>query len=163
MHMRFLCCMFVAVLGICGTAHPADAVKTTATPQATATDTAAGSVKTLKGEAIIVRNGQEIPAELGSRVYAEDVLRTGKGASLGIILRDDTTVSLGPSSELGMKEFAFKPNEGLFAVALDMVKGTFVYVSGRIAKLAPDAVKVETPVGVVAVRGTKFMAKIEGK
>ncbi len=164
MCMRLLCCLLVGMLGICVTAYSENADKNTADPQqASGTDTAAGSIKTLKGEATIVRNGQEILAELGSRVYSEDVLRTGEDGSLGIILRDDTTVSLGNSSELRMKEFAFKPNEGVFAVALKMVKGTFVYVSGRIAKLAPEAVKVETPVGVVAVRGTKFMAKIEGK
>ena len=113
MYTRMLCCVFVGIFGICAGAYPADP------PQSTAADTAAGSVKTLKGEAVILRNGQEIPAELGSRVYAQDVLRTSKGGSLGIILRDDTTVSLGPSSELAMKEFAFKPNEGIFSAVFE--------------------------------------------
>lgn len=36
------------------------------------------------------------------------------------------------------------------------------YISGVIAKLSPDAVKVRTPVATVAVRGTRFLAKVEG-
>ena len=119
-----------------------------------------GSVKNLEGDVTILRGGEAIDADVGTRIHAQDTLITGEEASLGIVLRDDTTVSLGPDSELKMKEFEFEPSESSFSMVLNMVKGTFVYVSGRIAKLAPGSVEVETPVGVVAVRGTKFLASI---
>ena len=35
-----------------------------------------------------------------------------------------------------------------------VVRGVAAYVSGRIAKLAPDAVRLETPAAIVGVRGT---------
>jgi len=44
-----------------------------------------------------------------------------------------------------------------------MVKGTFVYLSGVIAKLSPESIKLETPVGTIAIRGTRFAAKIAGE
>jgi hypothetical protein len=121
---------------------------------------AVGSVRTLAGSAVIIRQGQELPVALGDRLLAEDVVRTGADGSIGIVLRDDTLVSLGPASELEMTEFDFRPDESAFSLVINLVKGTFVYMSGRIGKLAPEAVKVETPVGIVAVRGTRFLVKI---
>lgn len=123
---------------------------------------AVGSVRSVEGEVVIVRGEDEIAAEKGTRIFAQDVLRTQSESAVGIVLRDDTTISLGPKSELEMKEFDFQPDKGVFASIVSMVKGTFVYVSGRIAEIAPDAVKVETPDGVIAVRGTRFMVKVSG-
>jgi hypothetical protein len=120
-----------------------------------------GSVKTVKGEARIVRGGQPLRAEVGTRLLLHDVLQTGTDASLGVVLRDETAIALGPLSELAIKDFAFKPAEGVFASLVAMVKGTMVYITGRIARLAPGAVRVETPVGVAAVRGTKVLVEVK--
>ena len=35
------------------------------------------------------------------------------------------------------------------------------YVSGRIAKLMPEAVRLETPTSVIGVRGTHALVKVE--
>ena len=121
-----------------------------------------GSIKTCEGEVLLIRGEEKIPAKLGTRLLAQDVLRTGKESSVGVVLRDDTTLSLGSESDLEMSQFEFKPSKGVFSMVLNMVKGTLVYVSGRIGKLAPESVQVETPVGVVAVRGTKMLVKIPG-
>lgn len=131
------------------------------TPQAPPADEAVGSVKTVKGDARIVRAGQILPATVGTRLLLHDVLQTGPDASLGIVLRDDTAIALGPRSEIAIKDFTFEPAEGLFASVVSMVKGTMVYITGRIAKLAPGTVKVETPVGVAAVRGTKILFDVK--
>jgi hypothetical protein len=122
----------------------------------------AGNIRVLRGEAYLLRAGQRLPLAVGTPVQVRDVLHTGPDGSLGLILQDDTALSLGPSSELALKDFQYQPNEGLFANVLGMVKGTLVYISGRIAKLAPASVRVETPVGIVAVRGTKLLVKIDG-
>lgn len=119
-----------------------------------------GSVRTIEGEVFILRGEDELTVEKGTHIFAHDIIRTKRDSAVGIVLRDDTTVSLGPKSELEMKQYDFEPDEGVFGMVVKMVKGTFIYVSGRIAKLAPDSVKVETPEGVIAVRGTRFMAKI---
>ncbi|HEY6839476.1 MAG TPA: FecR domain-containing protein [Geobacteraceae bacterium] len=123
-------------------------------------DKVIGSVKTLKGEGVIVREGVTIVPEPGTRLYQTDVVRTGKDGAMGIILRDETALAIGPSSELSLKEFVFRPKEGMFASVVRFVRGTLVYITGQIARLSPDSVKVETPVGFAAVRGTKFLIKI---
>ncbi len=123
-------------------------------------DKVIGSVKTLKGEGVVVREGVTLVPEPGTRLYQWDVVRTGKDGAMGIILRDETALSIGPSSELSLKEFVFRPKEGVFASVVRFVRGTLVYITGRITKLSPDAAKVETPVGFAAVRGSKFLIKI---
>jgi hypothetical protein len=121
-----------------------------------------GSIKIVHGEVFILRDGKQLPAAVGSPVQVRDVVHTGPDGSVGLVLRDDTALSLGPSSEVALKTFTFQPNEGLFGALIGMAKGTLVYISGRISKLAPGSVKLETPVGIVAVRGTKLLVKIAG-
>lgn len=119
-----------------------------------------GSVKTTKGETAVLREGVKIIPEPGTRLFQLDTLQTGKDGAMGIILRDDTALSIGPSSELALKEFVFRPKEGVFSSVVRFIKGTLVYIAGRISRLSPNAVRVETPVGFAAVRGSKFLVKI---
>ena len=67
---------------------------------------------------------------------------------------------MGPLSEMVLADFLFQPESRRFAMLIKLFKGTFSYLSGSIGKLAPESVKIETPVGMVAVRGTHFLVKI---
>jgi hypothetical protein len=122
---------------------------------------AIGSVHNVTGKVVVVRAGAEIKAEPGLRLKAGDILQTGTNGAVGIVLWDDSTVSMGLSSQLELTEFRFKPAQKDFALVLTMVKGTFVYVPGRIAKLAPDSVRIQTPAGLATVQGTKLLAKVK--
>ena len=42
-----------------------------------------------------------------------------------------------------------------------MSKGSMNYISGVIAKLKPEAVSVKTPTGIIGIRGTQFVVKVE--
>jgi len=128
-----------------------------------AADDFAGTVKNVQGNVFVKRQDMTLTAEWGMKIYANDVISTGKDGSVGIILQDNTIFSLGPESELELKEFVFVPDQGSFYVLAKMIKGTFVYMSGMIGKLSPDSIKLETPVGTIAIRGTRFAAKIAGK
>jgi hypothetical protein len=80
---------------------------------------------------------------------------------LGITLKDDTRLSLGPSSEVRLDRFLFVPAEGRLGLVLNVVRGVMAYVSGRIAKLAPDSIRLGTPAAVVGVRGTTLALRVE--
>jgi hypothetical protein len=120
-----------------------------------------GSITAVKGEVLIVRGDDTLTGVKGARLYQLDVVTTEKNASMGIVLRDDTTLSIGPNSELKMSEFAFEPDEGILGMTLSIAKGTLVYLSGEISKLAPGSAKIETPSGVAAVRGTKLLIEVK--
>jgi len=120
----------------------------------------AGQVKVVSGAAFIVRGNTVLPATIGQRVFEADKVRTGSDGRLGITLKDDTRFSLGPNSEVHLNRFAYAPSEGRIGLALNVVRGIAAYVSGRIAKLSPDAVKLETPGAIVGVRGTTLALSV---
>lgn len=123
----------------------------------------AGSFKNLQGTVNVQRQDSMMPAQTGMKIYARDHIITGADGSAGIILQDNTIFSLGPNSQLALEEYIFSPEQGRFSLLVNMIKGTFVYLSGVIGKLSPDSIKLETPVGTIAIRGTRFAAKIAGE
>ena len=124
---------------------------------------AAGQIKIASGSVVIVRGTRTIPAQAGQPVYEADTLRTGDDGKVGITLKDDTRLSLGPNSEVRLDRFAFAPAEGRLGFVLKVVKGVAAYVSGQIAKIAPDAVRLETPSAIVGVRGTTVILHAQEK
>ena len=122
----------------------------------------AGRVKTVSGAAFIVRNNAVIPAQAGQVVYEADALRTGPDGKIGVTLKDDTRLALGPGSEVRLERFAYAPGTASLGMVLKFVRGVTAYVSGRLAKLAPDAVRLETPSAIVGVRGTTLAIRVEG-
>lgn len=120
----------------------------------------AGRIKLASGQVFVVRGGTSTPAEVGQSVLESDTLRTGPDGRLGVTLRDDTRVSLGPGSEVRLDSFLYTPAEGRLGLVLNFVRGIAVYVSGKIAKLAPDSIRLETPGAIVGVRGTTVAVQV---
>ena len=123
----------------------------------------AGEIKNLEGEVQIVRDGATIPARIGQALHVADVVVTGPGSTAGIMLEDDTVLSLGPDSRLELKDFAFDPSNKIFDMALRIMKGSFAYMSGVIGKVAPEKVRVETPDAVISTYGTRFLVSVDGR
>lgn len=119
-----------------------------------------GRIKVVSGSAFIVRATGLVPAQAGQAVYQADGLRTGTGGRIGITLRDDTRLSLGPNSEVRLDRFAYAPAESQIGLVLKIVRGVVAYVSGRIAKLSPDSIRLETPGAIVGVRGTTLAVRV---
>jgi hypothetical protein len=61
-----------------------------------------------------------------------------------------------------LDKFVYAPAEGNLALAMRFARGIIAYVSGRIAKLSPDAVRLETPAAIVGIRGTRIAVRVEG-
>jgi len=129
-------------------------VATAAPVHAQQAASSAGRIKVVSGAAFIVRASKLIPAQIGQDVYTADALRTGADGRIGVTLKDDTRFSLGPGSEVRLERFNFATADGALGLALRIVRGAAAYVSGRIAKLSPDSIRLETPAAIVGVRGT---------
>lgn len=123
--------------------------------------TVAGRVKVVAGTASILRGGQTVPATVGAEIYEADVLRTGPDGRLSVMLRDESRLSLGASSELALTRFAFAPQDQQLGLGVRLARGVLSYVSGLIAKLAPDTVRLQTPTSIIGVRGTHVLVKAE--
>lgn len=121
---------------------------------------AAGRIKVASGSSFIIRGGARVPAQAGQVVFESDSLQTGADGRLGMTLKDETRVSLGPGSEVRLDRLAFAPADGHLGLVLTIIRGVVAYVSGRIAKLAPDSIRLETPSAVVGVRGTTLAIRV---
>ncbi|MCW5962725.1 MAG: FecR domain-containing protein [Bryobacterales bacterium] len=121
-----------------------------------AQDAFVGSVKISTGQPQVIRGSEAIPATPGMRLQLKDSLRTGPESRIGVILRDGTRISLGPDSELALETFLFEPGKGEFGLLLKLFRGVAAFISGKIVELSPDSATVDTPVGIIGLRGTKF-------
>jgi len=120
-----------------------------------------GTVKTVKGKAYIVSGGQETLATVGAAVRQNDTLKTASDGAVGVTFVDNTTLSLGPKSELAVTSYIFQPRVDKFSFVAQLTKGSFMFVSGLIAKLSPSSVALQTPVGTLGVRGTRFLVDVD--
>lgn len=130
-------------------------------PLAYANDQIAGSIKNIEGNAYVIRNGDTISATKGEKLYQGDILVTKNDSAMGVILRDDTLISLGSDTRISIEEFRFIPAKNDLSLVTRMMKGIITYISGQIAKISPESARFETPVATIGVRGTKFLVKIE--
>ena len=113
-----------------------------------------GVVKTVKGEAFIEREQKSYPAKAGDALLEKDDIVTGRDGSMGVVMKDDSVLSIGPNSKLQFTNFLFEPVERKFAMVNRLARGTMVYLSGVIAKTKPEAVRFETKTAVCGIRGT---------
>jgi hypothetical protein len=60
---------------------------------------AIGHIHTEKGTAWVTRGTVSVAATVGAPLYCGDEVRTGNPGSVGIVLTDDTTISLGPNPD----------------------------------------------------------------
>jgi len=121
-----------------------------------------GNIKNLTGDVKVVRDNLEFIPVTGTELFNKDLLKTGPGGGVGILLLDNTIFSLGHDSELKLDKFYFNPSQKTFSLVTRMVKGTFVFISGLMGKMSPESVELLTPDGSVTIRGTKLAIQVGG-
>jgi len=120
----------------------------------------AGMIKTAKGSAAIEREGKKNPAQPGAPVMASDRIVTGADGSVGITLRDETMLSVGPNSSVWLEKYAFDPTTHEGALDATVKRGTMAVISGKLSKQSPSAVQFRTPSSILGVRGTEFVIDV---
>jgi hypothetical protein len=120
-----------------------------------------GIIKSISGEVSITRSSHAIKAEPNLKLLEGDFVQTGKNGKIGLILEDDTVISMGPDSKIELKSFMFQPSEKKLSFIARIFQGTATFLSGQIAKLAPNLVKIETPQATVGVRGTHVLIRVD--
>lgn len=119
-----------------------------------------GTIKNVSGAASIQRGSDKVAAIAGGEVQQSDVIVTGADGSVGLTLRDNTTLSVGPATTMALDEFAFEPADNNLKLVTSLARGTMMMTSGTIAKLAPEKVSVVTKTGTIGVRGTRFVVSV---
>ncbi|HBC09500.1 MAG TPA: hypothetical protein DC046_18225, partial [Rhodospirillaceae bacterium] len=80
--------------------------------------------------------------------------------AIGVLLADETTFSMGEASSMVLDEMVYDPATQNGSLNVSVVQGVFTFVSGQVAKTDPDAMKIDTPVATIGIRGTQVGIEI---
>lgn len=126
----------------------------------------AGYVKDLKGGVWAVQAGQRRSLGDMSPVFVADEIESAADGGAKILMVDESSVFLGPGSKLVVADMGFVEVDGKVAqntsMSVKAVSGAFRFVTGKVAKANPDNFKVETPMGLIGVRGTDISSQVQG-
>jgi len=111
----------------------------------------AGRVEEIKGEAFADASNQHRPLEKSSSVYVGDRVETGASSRLTMLLGEDTTIRLGERAHLVIDQFLSTTGG-----EISLQSGPMLF--DRPSGSRPVPVKIKSPYGLIAVRGTKFFA-----
>lgn len=115
---------------------------------------AIGKVETLQGSAFAFRAGNRRDRlDVGSRIYSGDTVRTGPATTIGIVFVDKTVFSMSANAVLAINELVYDANGSSNRMAVDLVEGSFAFLTGNIAKTG--SMDVETSVAQLGIRGTQ--------
>ena len=117
-----------------------------------------GHVVKMTGSASIVRNGVTITVNNGDNVYQNDVVQTGSGSTLGLVMIDGTTFNLTANARLMMNDLTYDATSTSNTSLFTLVQGAATFVAGQVAKTGD--MKVSTPVATMGIRGTAVILDI---
>ncbi|MFM2119118.1 MAG: hypothetical protein RL722_586 [Pseudomonadota bacterium] len=150
--------LFLALSGGLGSMQPAAAQvpPVNAASAVPASEAPVAILKRVSGPVELQRGAHVFTPVVGDRLQRADVLRTGPKGSAGLSFVDGTVVAVDAQSTVELRRYAFQPDRNLYDFDLYLQRGAAIYGSGKLAKMAPQAVQVSTPRATIGVRGTRF-------
>lgn len=131
------------------------------TPVVFAADDHVGLIKSVAGNVKILRQATSLDAKVGTTLQVADRLQTGPDSTAAIVFLDGTLLTLGGGADVQLRDYLFEPNSSHYGFSLYLNKGSAIYASGKIGKVAPETVKIETPSATIGVRGTRFLVQAQ--
>lgn len=90
-------------------------------------------------------------------VRANEVISTKENSASQLKFLDDTTLTVGPNSQVVLDRFVYEPGAQNGTVVLSASRGVMRFVSGKLRK---TAYQIRTPTVTIGVRGTIFTVDI---
>ena len=123
-----------------------------------------GHVVKMTGSASVVRNGVTVTLNNGDNVLQNDVVQTGSGSSLGLVMIDGTTFNLSAGARLMLNDLTYDAGSTANSSLFTLVQGAASFVAGQVAKTGD--MKVGTPIATMGIRGTAVIldvSAVDGK
>ncbi len=114
-----------------------------------AQDASIGNATATKNKVDGVMGSKVEPIAKGTNLYTNEVVRTGDASVADLKFLDESTMSVGPISEVKLDKFVYDPG-GSGTVVIQATKGAFRFVTG---KQDQKAYQIKTPYGTLGIRG----------
>ena len=122
-----------------------------------------GVIAALQGNVSIqsdINMNKKMPGKVGDPINENEIVMTEDNSKAQILLKDQTTLSIGPNSEVVIDQFVLGAGSDKGTLSASFKKGLFKYTSGKIATDKGN-VKIHVPNTVITVRGTEFLSNIK--
>ena len=122
----------------------------------------AGKVVTMKGDVFAQSESAIRALQTDAPVFQKDVLVTEKGSNLEVLFEDGTRLAQGAESKISVETYTFDPAKAsASAIQMNMSKGVFRVMTGKIAEQNPDNFKVKSPLVEMGIRGTITVSDVQ--
>ena len=124
-----------------------------------------GVAAALRGDVIRVSTESDNVApglvSSGTKIFLGDEIEVASGGRMQIMLIDETVFTLGSGAKLVIDEFVYDPAAESGSMTTQITKGAFRFVSGKLAKSSPKAMKVKLPSASISIRGTQVAGIVD--
>src|SRR5216683_1952854 len=96
---------------------------------------------------------------IGQDVIFNEHITTSASGQTQLLFLDESSMSIGPNSDLTIDQFVYDPKTGTGKLAMSATRGLMRYVGGKLSK-QEDAVTLRTATATLAVRGGVFIAQV---
>ncbi|CAM8648935.1 FecR protein [Comamonadaceae bacterium] len=127
---------------------------------AQAQEARSGTFKTVQGTVTVGQGDAKRTVASGLGVAEADRIQTDATSAAVLVLRDGTTIAIGPNTTVDLSRFQFDATTQQGNLAIRVLQGTIRMVTGLLGRVQPDNVKVTTPASTVSVRGTDFIVEV---
>jgi hypothetical protein len=86
----------------------------------------------------------------GTDVHSNEVVRTGNASVADLKFLDDSTLNVGPITEIRLDKFVYDPSGSAGSVVIEATRGAFRFVTG---KQDQKNYQIKTPFGTLGIRG----------
>lgn len=124
-------------------------------------ENSAGTLKSLRGQAVIERDGVKRAAKAGDSLLPRDRILTSADGYVSLGMRDQSSISIGPNSDVALSKYSFNPTTHQGEQQLRLRSGSLASISGKLAKASPEAVRFNAGTVTLGVRGTQFVAELQ--
>lgn len=134
----------------------------------------AGRILYVTGQVTVERDGRMYRAVKNARVVQGDIINTSASGRLHMRMSDRTLLSLKPDTTFTIQTYRHAAarsasSDATQALAgaqdrsvFNLLKGGFRAITGLIGQRNKSAFSVNTPVATIGIRGTSFVANLEG-
>lgn len=124
----------------------------------------AGVAAAVRGEVQLVSLADPVGHQVasGEAIFLGNEISSGHESGLQILLMDETVFTIGPNSSLTIDEFVYDPVTSIGKVTASVARGTFRFISGKVAGRSPRDMTVKLPNGVIGIRGTIAGGRVTG-
>lgn len=119
-----------------------------------------GLVAALKGNVYAVENGQRTRLDVKSKVYENQKLISVGESTAQLLFKDQSIFTLGHDTEIVLDTFIYNADNAEGESVINVTKGFFRFITGKIAKKRPEQVKVTTPFATIGVRGSGGIGQV---